>query len=299
MFSSLQLQPPLVHVIELRELAGFHRAFRGCELADDDFQQRGFAEAVPPAYADALAVLKREIETGKQFLPGDFHAEIADFHRAIAELRRRRNDQLHVLLDHRAVLRRLVVITLETVLLLAALRARPLSHPRQLLFQKHLALVLDGGVGGLALGLVQQVIGVIAGVRKKLPVAKFQNARGDAIQKIAVVRDDEKRAAEIFQKLRDPLDGFRVEMIRRLVEHQEIRARNDRAAHRHAPLLAAGQRFDAPVAAGTVQMRHRHLDAPVHRPAFERRDAMLQVLVPLRPLAPFSPSRAAAIQIRR
>ena len=106
--------------------------------------------------------------------------------------------------------------------------------------------------------------------------------RGDAIQKIAVVRDDEKRAAESFQKLRDPLDGFRVEMVRRLVEHQEIRARNNRAAHRHAPLLAAGQRFDAPVAGGTIQMRHRDLDAPVQRPAFERGDAMLQMLVPFR-----------------
>ena len=67
----VQLQPALVHVIEFRELAGFHRAFGGRQLADDDFQQRGFAEAVPSANADALAVLKREIETGKQFLPGD------------------------------------------------------------------------------------------------------------------------------------------------------------------------------------------------------------------------------------
>ncbi len=61
----VQLQPRLVHVIELRELAGFHRAFGRRKLADDDFQQRGFAEAVPPADADALAVFKRKIEPGK------------------------------------------------------------------------------------------------------------------------------------------------------------------------------------------------------------------------------------------
>jgi hypothetical protein len=66
--------------------------------------------------------------------------------------------------------------------------------------------VLDDGIGLLALGLVQQVIGVIAGVRKKLSVAKFQDAGGDAVQKIAVVRDDEKCPAERFQKLRNPLD---------------------------------------------------------------------------------------------
>ena len=62
----VQLQPALVHVIEFRELAGLHRAFRRRELADDDFQQRGFAQAVPPADADALAVFKREIEAAKQ-----------------------------------------------------------------------------------------------------------------------------------------------------------------------------------------------------------------------------------------
>ena len=59
-------------------------------------------------------------------------------------------------------------------------------------------------------------------------------------------------------------------------------SRNDGAAHRHAPFLAAGKRFDAPVAGGTVQVRHRGLDAPVQRPAFQRGDAMLQFLVPLR-----------------
>ena len=104
------------------------------------------------------------------------HAETGDFHRAIAELRRRRNAQFHVLLDHRAVLRRLVVVALEAVLLLAALRARTLAHPREFLFQKHLALVFDRRVGGLALGLVEQVFGVIAVVRKKLAVAQLDHA---------------------------------------------------------------------------------------------------------------------------
>ena len=71
-------------------------------------------------------------------------------------------------------------------------------------------------------------------------------------------------------------------MVRRLVEHQKIRARNNRAAHCHAALLAAGQRFNAAVAGGTIQMRHCDFDAAVQRPAFQRRDAMLQLLVPFR-----------------
>ena len=85
--------------------------------------------------------------------------------------------------------------------------------------------------------------------------------------------DDEKAAAEIFQKLGDPLDGFRVQMVRRFVEHQKIRTRNDGAAHGDAAFFPAGQRFNAPVAGGTIQMRHRNLDAAIYRPPFERRNA--------------------------
>jgi len=69
-------------------------------------------------------------------------------------------------------------------------------------------------------------------------------------------------------------------MIRRLVEDQEVGQRNEGTAHRHAPLLAAGKRFNAPVSRGTIQ-RDIAVRALVERPAFERHDAMFQFLVPL------------------
>ncbi len=284
------MQSALVHIVEFRELAGLHRAFRGRELADDDLEQRGFAEPISPADADALAVLEREVESGKQSAPAEFHAEIAHLHGAIAELRRRRNAKFHVLLNDGPVLRRFVVVTLETVLLLAALRARALAHPRQFLFQKHLALVLDHRVGFLPLGFVEQVIGVVAVVRPEFSIAQFDHARHDAVEKIAVVRDDEKRAAELFQKLRNPLDGFRVEMVRRLVENQKVRPRNNGPAHRHAPLLAAGKRLDVAdrrpgnsdatslfrCADPASSLRALGCDAPVPRAASSR-EAAIQI----------------------
>src|ERR1039458_9056543 len=126
---------------------------------------------------------------------------MADFHRAVAKLRRWGNDEFNIFLDHRPVLRRFIVITLETIFLFAALGARALAHPRELLFQKHLALVLDHRIGGLALGLVQEVVGVVAGVRKKLAVTQLKDAGGDAIQEIAIVRDNEKRSEEHTSEL--------------------------------------------------------------------------------------------------
>lgn len=93
------------------------------------------------------------------------------------------------------------------------------------------------------------------------------------------MRNDEKRAAEIFQKLRDPLDGFGIEMIRRFVEHQKVRTRNQGARQGHAPFLAAGKVGDGAIARRTVQVRQRGFDALIQRPSLQRLDAMLQFLM--------------------
>src|SRR5207248_9474992 len=95
---------------------------------------------------DALAVLEREIESAKQSAPAEFHAEVPQLNHAIAKLRRRRNAEFNFLLDLRAVLRGGFVVTLESVLLFAALRARALSDPGQLALQKHLPFVFDARV---------------------------------------------------------------------------------------------------------------------------------------------------------
>src|SRR6185295_18446748 len=101
----VQLEAPLVHVIKFCELARFHRAFGRWELPEDGPEQRGFAEAVPPADTDAMAVLECVTESAEQFRSTGFHAEISQFHRAIAELRRRWNAKFNVFLDHRPGLR--------------------------------------------------------------------------------------------------------------------------------------------------------------------------------------------------
>ena len=166
-----QLQAALIHIIELGELADFDGAFRGRQLADDGFEQGGFAQAIASAHADALAVFKREGEAGEQGAFAHAHAEVAQFHGAVAELGRRRNDQFDVFLNGRAVLRGDFVVAVKTVLRLAALGARAGANPGEFALQKHLALVLHHGVAGLALGFVEQVIGVIAVVPEKPAVA--------------------------------------------------------------------------------------------------------------------------------
>ena len=64
----VQLQPRLVHIIEFGELAGFHRAFRGRKLANDNFQQGRFAQTVSSADADAPSVFESEVESVEKAL---------------------------------------------------------------------------------------------------------------------------------------------------------------------------------------------------------------------------------------
>jgi len=96
------------------------------------------------------------------------------------------------------------------------------------------------------------------------------------------MRDDQERTVEFVEKFGDPFDGFRVQVVGWLVENQQVGVRDQGAAHGHAPFLAAGKCFNPPVGGGTVQVRHRGLDAPVQRPAFQGGDAMFQFLVPFR-----------------
>ena len=60
-----QLQPRLVHVVELRKLAGLHRALRGRELTDDGLEERSFPEPVAARHADPLAEL-RNLQTARE-----------------------------------------------------------------------------------------------------------------------------------------------------------------------------------------------------------------------------------------
>ncbi len=88
---------------------------------------------------------------------------------------------------------------------------------------------------------------------------------------------DEDDAALVFaQRVLEPRDGFRVEMVGRLVEQQDVRRVEQQARQRDAALLAARQRRDVGVAVGTAQRVHRLVDLAVEIPKALRLDLVLQ-----------------------
>jgi len=74
---------------------------------------------------------------------------------------------------------------------------------------------------------------------------KFESASRDVIEDIAVMRDQQQRAAEaLTQMLLEPFDRGDVEMIRRLVEDREVGLADEQARQCDPSAFAAGQCFD-------------------------------------------------------
>ena len=92
-------------------------------------------------------------------------------------------------------------------------------------------------------------------------VGDLPRARADGVEEPAVVGDDEHRAAAGGEVAREPVDGLDVEVVRRLVEQQQLGAVEQQL----------GERDPAPLA--TRQRRDRRVDARPGSGAARRRRA--------------------------
>ena len=81
-----------------------------------------------------------------------------------------------------------------------------------------------------------------------MPAVELQNPLGDVVEEVAIVRDGDDRAVIFGQVPLEPVDGFGVEMVRRLVEQQQVGLLQQHLAQRHAPPLAAGERCHVGIA---------------------------------------------------
>jgi hypothetical protein len=64
---------------------------------------------------------------------------------------------------------------------------------------------------------------VVPDVELDLPEVDVRDVRADLVQEVAVVGDDDDRVLEPGEKLLEPGDGLQVQVVRRLVEQQDVR----------------------------------------------------------------------------
>ena len=127
-------------------------------------------------------------------------------------------------------------------------------------------------VAALLVGLPRdEVLRVRAAVLDELALVEVQHARDRLVEQLEVVADHEQRAAVRPQELHEPLLGVDVEVVRRLVEQQEVAAREQDARELDAPPLTAGERGDREVEpVGGRGRARRRCAGPRSRPRSRR-----------------------------
>ena len=108
----------------------------------------------------------------------------------------------------------------------------------------HLRLRLGLGRGGRLLVAAADVLGPAAVVAANRPVLERERPLGDGVDERAVVRDEQDRPGERLERGFERLARLEVEVVRRLVEHEEVRARGDDVREREPAPLAAGENGD-------------------------------------------------------
>lgn len=97
------------------------------------------------------------------------------------------------------------------------------------------------------------VLAVIAGVSAKFAVQQFVHFVDAGVQKRAVVRDNDKAAAVVLQKVFQPAARFQVQIVGRLVQQHDVRACQYYFGQADAHLPAAGKGFYRAVQVGRIK----------------------------------------------
>ncbi len=93
------------------------------------------------------------------------------------------------------------------------------------------------------------------------------------------MRDGDDGAGVLGEMLLEPGDRFGVEVVRRLVEEEEVGLLEEDAAESDPPALAAGDLRDVGIGRRAPQCVHRRLEGPVEVPAVRRLDGVLNPAV--------------------
>jgi hypothetical protein len=130
----------------------------------------------------------------------------------------------------------LVAVEARLRLRAAPLRVRP--HPLELARDRALArgllllLLLEPSL------LLLEPARVVALERDAVAAVELEDPAGDVVEEVAVVRDRHDRALVLLEVAFEPRDALGVEVVRRLVEQQQVRCLQQQPAQRDTAALA-------------------------------------------------------------
>ena len=157
---------------------------------------------------------------------------------------------------------------------LAALRvgADPLELVGESLGELRVLLALDGE----SLALLLEIGRVVALVADQPAAVDLGDPLRDVVEEVPVVRDRDHGAGVLLQVLLEPQHALGVEVVRRLVEEQQVGLLQQELRERDAALLTAREVRDGCIAGRSAQRVHRLLELGVQIPRVCRVDLLLQ-----------------------
>ena len=196
------------------------------QVARQQLEQGGLAGAVGSDQHRAVAPLRFELEAGvNHVLPvGEIHPFESDD--PLTALLRLRECKIN---RRRRLLRRVDLLHAVDLLELGLSPRRRGVLGSEPVHEVHQAtnfalLVLEGGQLLLLLGLALVEKGVVvARVAVEPLIANLDDTGDQLIEKLPVVRDDQNRSRVILQIALKPNEGFEIQMVGGLIEHEDVR----------------------------------------------------------------------------
>ena len=155
--------------------------------------------------------------------------------------------------------------------------ARARAHPLQLAGERAAARRLRLLLVREPLLLLLEPRGVVALERESAAAVELEDPARDVVEEVAVVRDGDDRALVVREEALEPEHRLGVEVVRRLVEEEQVRRREEQSAQRDAAALAAGERVDVAVAFRQSQRVHRMVEPVVELPEVGAVDRVLHL----------------------
>ena len=222
--SAASVVAALVDVAELDGVADLDRAGVGRLLADEHPEERRLAGAVRADDPDDPGPRQRERQVLDEQPVAVALAEVLDLDDRVAEPRPGRDRDLELA---RLVLR---VVRLGEELLvggqaglalrLARLRAHP--DPLELAGERPLPGVDRLRLAGHPLELLLEPARVVAGERDAPAAVELEDPLRDVVEEVAIVGDRDDGARVLAEEPLEPLDRLGVEVVRRLVEQEQV-----------------------------------------------------------------------------
>ena len=282
----VELQPFLAIIPEAHSLADIESSAVGLHFAHQHFNKGRFPR---PIIADDAQLLVAGEDIVEVFRDDNIVESLRDVLRLEYLRTDIRRFHVEVHLSRLALLLGLFLQFVESIDAVFRLRPSGLrlaAHPVQLLAEEVRGALHFGILCLDAFGAFLQIIIIVSFIRIDLLAVNLENLVADAVEEVAVVRYHQQTDIRPAQVALEPFGHLEVEVVRRLVEDNQLRVGNQDIRQRNPFQLPAGELPDTLLEVVNLQLSKDLLRPLLIIPSLEGIHADQQILEP--PLvAPF------------